>query len=226
MKIINNKKAFTMVELIFVIVIIGLLGAVAVPQFMKTTGSAKVNAELATMDNLSSSLEWSKLYVSGKLSNLHFSDEDEAVDLIADRKTAYRKANTESSLFTQVSASGGKGMRIVAMQNLDQTSGDDVLILKGKASDTISGLDYPSISDSGTTRDLVGKPDRNDIWVFNGKSSSITIDIDGIDTTTDDRFKISAYSVLLVDIEGTNDTTSTILETIKINDVATSVTAI
>ena len=41
-----NKKAFTMIELIFVIVIIGILAAVAIPRLAVTRTDAKISAEL------------------------------------------------------------------------------------------------------------------------------------------------------------------------------------
>ena len=42
------KKAFTLIELIFVIVIIGVLTAVAVPKFSGLTDNAKISSELST----------------------------------------------------------------------------------------------------------------------------------------------------------------------------------
>lgn len=51
------KKAFTLVELIFVIVIIGVLSAVAIPQFSKLTDNAKISAELSTASSVQAALE-------------------------------------------------------------------------------------------------------------------------------------------------------------------------
>ncbi len=45
---VSNKKAFTMIELIFVIVIIGILAAVAIPKLAATRDDAKIVSALAS----------------------------------------------------------------------------------------------------------------------------------------------------------------------------------
>ena len=52
-----SKKAFTLVELIFVIVIIGVLSAVAIPQFRNLTDNAKISSELSTASSVQTALE-------------------------------------------------------------------------------------------------------------------------------------------------------------------------
>jgi len=48
---------FTLVELIFVIVIIGVLTSVAVPKFKNLTDNAKISSELATASSVQSALD-------------------------------------------------------------------------------------------------------------------------------------------------------------------------
>lgn len=51
------KKAFTLIELIFVIVIIGVLASVAVPKFAGLSDSAKISSELSTASSVQTALD-------------------------------------------------------------------------------------------------------------------------------------------------------------------------
>lgn len=44
-----NRKAFTMIELVFVIVVIGILSAIAIPKFATTRGDAQIAKAKATV---------------------------------------------------------------------------------------------------------------------------------------------------------------------------------
>src|ERR1044072_4835528 len=52
-----NRKGFTLIELLIVVVIIGILAAIAIPKFANTKGKAYVTAMKSDLRNLVSSQE-------------------------------------------------------------------------------------------------------------------------------------------------------------------------
>ena len=53
---ISSKKAFTVIELIFVIVVIGILSAIAIPKFAATRDDATITKTIATIGSVRSAL--------------------------------------------------------------------------------------------------------------------------------------------------------------------------
>lgn len=56
LKRINNKKGFTLVELVVVIAILGILAAIAVPRFTSQTAAAKEAALAASVKSLNGAI--------------------------------------------------------------------------------------------------------------------------------------------------------------------------
>jgi general secretion pathway protein G len=76
------KKAFTMIELVFAIVVIGILSAIAIPKFAATRDDAVVSkgrAEVAAMRS-AIAMERQKRILSGKFDDITGSDVEGRMD--------------------------------------------------------------------------------------------------------------------------------------------------
>jgi general secretion pathway protein G len=69
---IKTRKAFTMIELVFVIVVIGILSAIAIPKFAATRDDATITKARATISSVRSALstERQKRILRGDFSNI------------------------------------------------------------------------------------------------------------------------------------------------------------
>ncbi len=79
MKKVNSKKAFTLIELIFVIVVIGILASVALPKFNDTRESAIINNVKQDISTIKNSIK-SRHMLKGDVT-----DVSNAVELNTDR---------------------------------------------------------------------------------------------------------------------------------------------
>jgi len=68
----NNRMAFTMIELVFVIVVIGILSAIAIPKFAVTRNDAMISKGVSTVAAMRSaiSMERQKRILKGDFSDI------------------------------------------------------------------------------------------------------------------------------------------------------------
>jgi prepilin-type N-terminal cleavage/methylation domain-containing protein len=166
-----KRSGFTMVELIFVIIIIGILSAAAIPKFGDIKDRAKINAEYNALSGLDSAI----------IAKMEFHQEDNSDgNLLIDwhdvssyatsLDNAYQLVNTNKQVLKSV-IKKGDDFRIVSYADTgtafsDPDSGvDDVILIKGTASNKTSGVKKIT--------DVIGKPDSNDVWVFNGSAETV-----------------------------------------------------
>ncbi len=212
-----KRSGFTMVELIFVIVIIGILSAVALPKFGGIRDRAKVNSEISAMNSFDSAITAAKEFQMDDFNNAKVDWYDLEDDLNVtgndNIKAALKKANEAKSIL------GGIGKKVDNLKaisygtmNKDNKhstggTGDELyysqVIITSTASDSANGVKYPTDADG---EDIAGKPDKNDFWVFN--PSGIDINITG---PSEVNLKvIEAGSIALVDVNGTAPITAAI----------------
>lgn len=147
-------KAFTLIELIFIIVIIGVLSSFALPKFRGMSSSARISAEIATMSSVLTALE----EVNGEWS-------------INEGTFTWGTSNTQTD--ANLSASGypnnldsvtqpqplGEIIRINSRDYTNQfTSPNRFSIYTGPASSPTDGV---SSANEGENR-----PDQNDYWIY------------------------------------------------------------
>ena len=153
-----NKSAFTMVELIFVIVIIGILAATAIPKFSSIKDGAKKTAEIATISAVATALDsangewsinegsftWGNKENSSKLNSLGYPDD----------------LSKNSEIFGAVIK--GKNPKFTKQITIN-ASDYNISIFTGPASDPQNGVKFDN---SAPNKDIPNKPDRNDFWIY------------------------------------------------------------
>jgi len=183
-----TKPAFTMVELIFVIVIIGILAAVAIPKLSGLSDGAKKSAEIATISAVATALEsangewsinessfkWGNNQPSSTLNSLGYPN-----DLSKNGEVFGAVIKGKNSKFTK--------------QATINASDSNISIFTGPASDPQNGVKFDT---SAPNSDIANKPDRNDFWIY-----AFYTDQNKICNYAGR--EISAGDFLLIDVNGT-----------------------
>jgi len=150
-----KRSAFTMVELIFVIVIIGVLASIGIPKLSGVSDGAKKTAEIATISAVSTALEsahgewsinenafiWGNSRSSTELNSLGYPN-----DLNASGKVFGAILKGDSADFNKI------GNTIVHADY-------NISIFTGPASNSSNGVKF-------SNSDIANKPDKNDFWIY------------------------------------------------------------
>ena len=170
MKVRNLKKAFTLIELIFVIVIIGVLAAVAIPKFSHLSSNAKISSEMATAATVQSALDdihadWITSegeFTWGNKQNVNCSDDDDTNDGKFDCYKGYPKKLGEC----------GSDSKAFSYLLKNSSTVDAKWSCTGNS-------DYhgpASSADSGVAQNSNDKPDSNDHWEYNDTNGTFILE--------------------------------------------------
>jgi len=192
-----QRKAFTLIELIFVIVIIGILATIAIPKFLGVKDSAKKAAEIATMSAVSTAIdsahgEWSinegdftwgnnQDSTVNPLNQVGYPD-----NLSAHNQTfgALLKTNTSTDKFKKVYDKNGSDFTFS--------------VFIGPASDPQNGARYDK---DAKNSDIPGKPDKNDYWLY-----ASYINPNKTCTENYSHRVLHSGDLILIDVNGTSPT--------------------
>ena len=180
-----RRNGFTMVELIFVIVIIGILSVAAIPKFSNVKDQAKISTEVGAMGSLDSAIVSEKEYYDGEVRWHKVDIQNGSSGRLDQRYTSTQdynnKVNKEKKVLSLilkktdkykiVGAASTDGRDIVSWSTATNPS-NDILFITGPASDATKGVKIPT---DASGEDILGKPDKNDMWVFNPNDFDINI---------------------------------------------------
>jgi len=162
-----KHNAFTMVEFIFVIVIIGILASVAIPKLSGVTDGAKKSAEIATISAVATAIE---------TANGEWSINEGDFSWGNHQKSSINPLNIHGYP-DNLSANGDVFGAIIKGKNtkfLRVYNDVNISIFTGPASNQQNGVKFTD--ESSYNNDIPNKPDKNDFWVyaFNAEDCNIT----------------------------------------------------
>jgi prepilin-type N-terminal cleavage/methylation domain-containing protein len=183
-----TKSAFTIVELIFVIVIIGILASVAIPKLSGVTDGAKKSAEIATISAVATALdsangEWSVNEGSFTWGNHQNSS---VLNSLGYPNNLSKNGDVFGAIIK------GRNSKFTR-QNPINSADYNISIFTGPASDPQNGV---KIDTGAPNSDIPNKPDRNDFWIYAFYTNPNK-------TCTYGAREISAGDFLLIDTNGT-----------------------
>ena len=171
------KKAFTLVELIFVIVIIGVLAAVAIPKFSHLSSNAKISSEMATAATVQSALDdihatWITSEGAFSWGNGKNSDCSGSITSSDDFNctSGYPEKLGECASSDSNPASSDSNPFEYLLKNPEQ------LKAKWSCSDNEHYYGPASNSNNGVANNADTKPDSNDHWEYSDTNGTFTLE--------------------------------------------------
>ncbi len=194
-----RRSAFTMVELIFVIVIIGVLAGMAVPKFTGIKDQAKSSAELSTASSIAAALE--SIHGTWSVSEDDFDWNGDGIEDDIDHDLSahgypYDLGRNGDPLGALLKSSSKSGFTI--QKALTSESNITYILYTAKASDPKLGVKFPT---TVVGRDIAGKPDKNDFWLYVVDANATS----GCQVSSDHSplKQITAGDFMLIDVNGT-----------------------
>ncbi len=153
-----NKRSFTLIEIIIVLVIIGILAMVAMPKFRGLTKNSKVSAELATASTIQSAIE--DVHSEWVVNEGNFTwGNSKGKDDINDKGYPNQLGDCDPAFNWILKNSS----TIDARWSCEEKNGK--FIYRGPASNKHSGVNENE-----------GKPDSNDCWIYDPMVGTFSLD--------------------------------------------------
>jgi len=119
---LSNRKGFTLIELIIVLVILGILAAIAIPKFVGFSKEAKISSLNSIAGSIRSAMEivHSKWMVSGANSNTVTMDDGTVVRVYNranDKRSGYPEASN-NGILKAINYSTSGGLQVITRRNI------------------------------------------------------------------------------------------------------------
>lgn len=190
-----KRNAFTMVELISVIVIIGIISSMAIPKFNGIKDQANKSTELATAASVSAALE--AIHGNWSISDGDFDWNNDGVD--DDIKTELADSGYPINLERNTDAIGALTKSSSKSGFTKQVDDANSLysIFTAKASNPNTGVKFTS---QNSSKDIEGKPDKNDFWLYMIDTNSTNKCY--VSSTLSQKRQIMSGDFMLIDVNG------------------------